>query len=94
MDRPNGWQDSSGRSCSDYTSARLCTGTGGYGPGWRNETGFFSDHAKDGRHAAQACCACGGGDSGTWVGVRVSEPRGRGVAVPPAHGGRDTSWEM
>ena len=57
------WQSSTGHTCEDYTNENWCTGAPDYtyGPGWRPWYGPFADWEVNGRHAGQACCACGGG---------------------------------
>jgi hypothetical protein len=60
-DHPN-WRSSAGSSCADYARLRLCTASGGYGPGWGPDWGTFADFANaTGSSAAAACCDCGGG---------------------------------
>jgi hypothetical protein len=56
------WRDKDEARCIDYADYYYCQ-NGGYGPGWDESWGPFSDYAVDGIDASQACCACGGGTS-------------------------------
>jgi len=55
-----GWVDSFGYSCFDYSENAFCTLKKGYGTGWGDDWGAFSDYAMLGVDATSACCACGG----------------------------------
>jgi hypothetical protein len=56
------WRDKDDARCIDYADYYYCQ-NGGYGSGWHESWGPFSDYAVDGIDASQACCACGGGTS-------------------------------
>ena len=86
VDSPVDWVDSSGRSCDKYKTDQLCTATGAYGSGWQSNMGFFSDYAKGGKDASEACCACGSGDKQSatrrlqvtrWTSPSGTPPEGR-----------------
>mmetsp|Transcript_58125 Transcript_58125/g.138305 ORF Transcript_58125/g.138305 Transcript_58125/m.138305 type:complete len:334 (-) Transcript_58125:203-1204(-) len=61
VDRPRGWADILGRTCSDYYHSQLCTASGGPGAGWKDSKGGLASAGKNGIDASQACCRCGGG---------------------------------
>jgi len=60
-DTPLGWKDSTGSSCSDYSTANYCTETGEEGSDWHADWGTIEDYKNQGHTAATACCGCGGG---------------------------------
>ncbi|KAK3255309.1 hypothetical protein CYMTET_35502, partial [Cymbomonas tetramitiformis] len=67
QDAPAGWVDSAGRNCSAYEAQALCTAAGGVGTGFADDTCYaggtcLADYSAGGKSAAEACCACGGGD--------------------------------
>jgi hypothetical protein len=39
----------------------LCTTSGEYGSGWKDDFGLFEQWANEGISNLQACCECGGG---------------------------------
>lgn len=61
QNQPQGWVDSDGDSCYNYSASGWCTTHGTPGPGWRTDWGSFDKFKKDGHTARTACCACGGG---------------------------------
>lgn len=60
------WTDAEFNTCADYHSEGWCTHEGGLGFGWHIGWGTLSDYVFMGRHAGQACCACGGGDNSSY----------------------------
>ncbi|KAK3245052.1 hypothetical protein CYMTET_45361 [Cymbomonas tetramitiformis] len=57
------WQDLEGDTCTDYQLLGYCEVTGEYGATWAQEKGgSFADFVSEGFTAAEACCACGGGE--------------------------------
>jgi len=76
-----GWVDLDGSDCQEYARDAYCTDVGGYGLGWNEDWGLFSDYAFDGRGADVHCCACGGGtkDSTHQFVQSVREPDERKV---------------
>mmetsp|Transcript_31441 Transcript_31441/g.73437 ORF Transcript_31441/g.73437 Transcript_31441/m.73437 type:complete len:857 (+) Transcript_31441:80-2650(+) len=63
LDVPITWKDNQQDGCSAYVDEKLCTHSGGYGPGWNASWGTFEAFAVDGWSAIQACCGCGGGSN-------------------------------
>jgi len=64
-DDPVGWADVTGNACRHYQAKGFCTPAGAPGPGWdQNLYGRLDVWISSGKHAGQACCACGGGKRG------------------------------
>jgi len=61
VDTPLSWEDSKSHRCQEYAQRNWCKNTGGYGAGWKDSQGLFTDYADEGVSATAACCACGGG---------------------------------
>jgi len=82
------WVDIRGTSCSTYDSMNYCLSTGDYGNGWLGYGGpfKFSQLARQGLAATQACCACGGGST-----VDPTGQQSPTVATIPAGSGESTA---
>eukprot|EP00418_Pyrodinium_bahamense_P086021 CAMPEP_0179072836 /NCGR_PEP_ID=MMETSP0796-20121207/32260_1 /TAXON_ID=73915 /ORGANISM="Pyrodinium bahamense, Strain pbaha01" /LENGTH=440 /DNA_ID=CAMNT_0020770009 /DNA_START=28 /DNA_END=1347 /DNA_ORIENTATION=- len=55
------WKDVDGDSCRTYASNDWCTAAGGYGPGWDEAWGTFTDFAAGGLAATSAAAHVGAG---------------------------------
>ena len=83
------WQDKTSNGCDVYTEKQWCTTGGVVGPGWNTAAdGNIEDFAVniDGVAAFTACCACGGGSTGSSGGNgAVKKPAGTAATATPAH---------
>jgi len=70
-DKIEGWTDTYGYSCKDYSAKGFCTPNGGYGIGWEDEWGKFFEYATNGWGATESCCSCGGGTAKSKIKVRA-----------------------
>jgi len=71
------WQDKDGDICEGYVKNLWCAVKDGeytYGVGWGSEGDEWATYTKDGMHAGQACCACGGGSSSDFDQAAVTAP--------------------
>ncbi|CAK0868359.1 unnamed protein product [Prorocentrum cordatum] len=89
----DGWRDTDGDACSDYSQFSYCTTTGQPGIGWHAQWGTLSDFQEGGKSAVEACCSCGGGSTGTYTGTQYTPtPNDYGTAeveVPS-----DVAWAV
>jgi hypothetical protein len=75
LDAPREWVSIGGSNCSRYVTEGYCNANGSYGAGWEPSFGTFSIWSKNGIHATQACCACGGGEKQEWQPTPAPTPK-------------------
>ena len=51
--------DSDGYDCDTYATKKYCTPDGGYGSGWRNHWGLFTDFTNSNGEIGTVCTQCG-----------------------------------